>query len=87
MLEENDVREILKPRNAFSHKGDMGNALLIAGSYGMTGAAVLATQACMRAGAGKVTIHTPKKNNDIIQISVPEAIVDLDQKNIFFQKL
>lgn len=86
MLEENDVREILKPRNAFSHKGDMGNALLIAGSYGMAGAAVLATQACMRAGAGKVTIHTPKKNNDIIQISVPEAIVDLDQEETYFSE-
>lgn len=84
MLEENDVRQILKPRDAFSHKGDMGNALLIAGSYGMAGAAVLATKACIRAGAGKVTIHTPKKNNDIIQISVPEAIVDLDQEETYF---
>ena len=39
----------------------MGNALIIAGSYGMSGAAILATRACLRSGVGKVTVHTPKK--------------------------
>lgn len=75
LLEENDVRRLLLPRDPFAHKGKMGNALLIAGSYGMGGAAVLATKACLRAGVGKATVCTPKQNNIILQISVPEAIV------------
>ena len=42
ILEENDIRAKLIPRNDFAHKGTMGQALIIAGSYGMAGAAVLA---------------------------------------------
>ena len=61
LLEENDIRSRLLHRDDFSHKGDMGNALIIAGSYGMSGAAILATRACLRSGVGKVTVHTPKK--------------------------
>lgn len=83
-LEESDVRQCLKPRDDFAHKGSMGNALLIAGSYGMAGASVLATKACLRAGAGKVTTHTPKRNYDIMQTSVPEAVLQLDHEELFF---
>ena len=71
---------MMKPRNDFAHKGSMGNALLIAGSYGMTGAAILATKACLRAGEGKVSTHTPKRNYDVMQISVPEAVLQLDHE-------
>ena len=74
ILEESEVREKLLTRDDFVHKGTMGNALLIAGSYGMAGAAVLATRACLRSGVGKVTVHTPKKNYDIMRTAVPEAI-------------
>lgn len=80
IIEENDVRRMLTPRDPYSHKGDMGSALIVAGSYGMAGAAVMAAKACYRAGAGKVTVHTPRRNNDIMQISVPEAIVSLDHE-------
>ena len=69
ILEENDIRPLLKSRSDFAHKGSMGNALLIAGSYGMSGASVLATKACLRTGAGKVTAHTPKRNYEMMQIS------------------
>ncbi len=65
-------------RKSVAHKGDMGHALLVAGKYGMAGAAVLAAKACLRSGVGKITVHTPKLNNDILQISVPEAIVSHD---------
>ena len=58
-----------------AHKGTMGHALLVAGSPGMAGAAVLASRACMRSGVGKCTVCTPRCNNDILQISVPEVIV------------
>ena len=78
VLEKDDLLPLLMHRDDFAHKGDMGNALLIAGSYGMAGAAVLATKACLRSGVGKVTVCAPRRNNDIMQISVPEAIVHLD---------
>lgn len=78
ITEERDIREALLPRDAFSHKGNMGEALLVAGSYGMGGAAVLAAKACLRSGVGKVTVRTPRGNNTIVQIAVPEAVVSLD---------
>lgn len=86
MLEENDVRQMILPRSAFAHKGDMGHALLIAGSYGMGGAAVLAAKACLRSGCGKLTVHSPKKNNMVLQISVPEAIIQLDREETTFSE-
>ena len=85
-LEEDDVKTKILQRNEFSHKGNMGTALIIAGSYGMAGAAILATQACMRSGAGKVIVHTPRRNNDIMQISVPEAVIHADHDEKFFSE-
>ena len=86
VIEESEVRPLLLGRDSYAHKGNMGNALLIAGSYGMAGAAVLAAKACLRSGAGKVTIHSPKRNNVILQISVPEAIVQLDSEETIFSE-
>ncbi len=84
MLEENEVRGMLKPRSPFAHKGTMGQAFIIAGSYGMAGAAVLTTKACLRAGAGKVTVHTPKRNVSILQNCVPEAVLQIDHEETTF---
>lgn len=84
MLEENEVRGMLKPRSPFAHKGSMGQAFIIGGSYGMAGAAVLATKACLRAGAGKVTVHTPKRNVSILQNCVPEAVLQIDREETTF---
>ena len=86
LLEENDIRPRMLKRNPHAHKGNMGNALIIAGSYGMGGASVLATKACLRAGAGKVTTHTPKRNSIILQISVPEAIIQFDREETTFSE-
>ncbi|MCR5076781.1 MAG: NAD(P)H-hydrate dehydratase [Prevotella sp.] len=86
VLEEMDVRSRLLHRDDFAHKGDMGNALIIAGSYGMSGAAILATRACLRSGAGKVTVHTPRKNYDIMQISIPEAVMQMDHEETSFSE-
>lgn len=84
ILEEADIRERLRARNPFGHKGSFGHALLIAGKYGMAGAAILAARSCLRSGVGKLTIHTPHINNSILQIAVPEAILDHDvADNIF----
>jgi NAD(P)H-hydrate epimerase len=83
-IEKNDVERMIKTRNPYAHKGSMGHGLLIAGKYGMAGAAILAGKASLRTGLGKISIHTPTSNNDIIQISIPEAIVshDMDMEMI-----
>lgn len=68
------VKPILKGRSPESYKGDFGHALLYAGSLGMAGAAVLSARACLRSGVGLLTVCSPSCNNDILQISVPEAM-------------
>lgn len=78
------VAQLLRERPAYGHKGTFGNALLIAGKYGMAGAALLAAKACMRTGVGKVTVHSPIKNNDILQIGVPEAVLHHDENETIF---
>lgn len=69
-----EARSIYKHRSKFTHKGDYGLAYIVAGSKGMIGAAILAAKAALRSGAGKVKALVPECGNDIIQISVPEAM-------------
>ncbi|MCR4612974.1 MAG: NAD(P)H-hydrate dehydratase [Bacteroidaceae bacterium] len=78
MTEEADVRRMLKPRSVFAHKGMLGHAALVAGKLGMAGAAVLAARACLRSGVGKLTVHTPEANRPILQVAVPEAILNAE---------
>lgn len=68
------AQSMIKPRKKFANKGNFGHALMMAGSYGMIGAAVLSTRACLRSGVGKVTIYAPKCGYEILQTSVPEAM-------------
>ncbi len=72
------ARQLVKPRNRFSHKGDYGHGALIIGSLGMMGAAVLCAKAFMKSGAGKLTCHIPASGNLIMQIAVPEAMCKLE---------
>ena len=83
-MEEENVRALYRPRHPFAHKGQMGQALVIAGCYGMAGAAILTTKACLRAGAGKVTVHSPKRNVPILQTAVPEAVLSIDREETIF---
>ncbi len=69
------IQSIYKKRNKFSHKGNFGRALLVAGSYGKMGAAVLAANACLRSGIGLLTIQVPKCGVEILQTSVHEGMV------------
>ena len=57
-----------------SHKGSYGRVLVVAGSTGMTGAAALASEAALRAGAGLVTLATPKHLNPILEGLLPEVM-------------
>ncbi|MBQ8047293.1 MAG: NAD(P)H-hydrate dehydratase [Prevotella sp.] len=86
IVEEDDVRRIIRRRDEFAHKGSMGHALIVAGSYGMAGASVLTTKACLRSGVGKATIHLPRRNYDILQTTVPEAIVQIDREEYIFSE-
>ncbi|MEO8171559.1 MAG: NAD(P)H-hydrate dehydratase [Sediminibacterium sp.] len=79
-LSRSFIQNLLKPRQKFSHKGNYGHALLIAGSYGKIGAAVLAAKACLRSGVGLLTMHIPQCGYEIIQTTTPEAMVVIDSK-------
>ncbi len=83
-LELPEVKGLLPVRKEFAHKGTCGHALLIAGSYGMMGAALLAGEAALRGGTGLVTLHIPRFGYQIIQTAFPEAIVSMDPSDILF---
>jgi NAD(P)H-hydrate epimerase len=74
--------DYVKVRDRFSHKGDFGHALLIAGSYGKMGAAILASRGCLRSGVGLLTTHVPRYGYQIIQTAVPEAMASIDRSDI-----
>ncbi len=84
---KNDVAPLKKKRAKFSHKGTYGHALLIAGSYGKMGAAVLAAEACLRSGVGLLHVHIPKVGYQILQTALPEAMISLDRYENYFSEL
>lgn len=79
-VSEIEARFLYRKRSKFSHKGTYGHALIAAGSYGKMGACVLASRACLTAGAGLVTVHIPKCGYDILQTSNPEVMVETDSE-------
>ncbi len=83
-IEPDFLKSFLKKRKKFDHKGTYGHALMIAGSYGKVGAAVLAAKACLRSGCGLVTVHAPRSAYEILQISFPEAMVSVDSHQFVF---
>lgn len=83
-IEADIVREKIPVRSKFDHKGTFGHALLIAGSFGKMGAAILASKACLRAGAGLLTSHVPRMGYSVIQTAVPEAMASIDQHDSIF---
>lgn len=82
LVEGTEVCDLIRPRNPFANKADCGSALIVAGSYGMMGAAVLSARGALRAGAGKVTVHAPQCGYEVIQSSVPEALFHPDANKI-----
>ncbi|QOI98786.1 MAG: NAD(P)H-hydrate dehydratase [Flammeovirgaceae bacterium] len=87
LLSKKHLKKNLKPRSTFDHKGRFGHALLIAGSYGKMGAAVLASRAALRSGAGLLTTHIPRQGNTILQSAVPEAMVSVDDDDAYFTRV
>ncbi|MCF8357821.1 MAG: NAD(P)H-hydrate dehydratase [Prolixibacteraceae bacterium] len=84
LLEKRDIKDKIRKRKNFSHKGTFGHALLISGSYGKMGAAVLASRACLRSGVGLLTTHIPHGGYHIIQTAVPEAMTSIDDSDLMF---
>lgn len=78
LLDDYIIHSIYKPRNRFAHKGNFGHALLVAGSYGKIGAAVLSAKACLHSGVGLLNCHIPKCGYEILQTTVPEAMITTD---------
>lgn len=67
------VNTVIKQRPEDIHKGQCGRVLVVAGSVGMTGAAVLAARGALKSGAGLVKIAAPEELFDILQVAVPQA--------------
>ena len=72
------AESFFKSPKKFDHKGNNGHLLLIAGSSGKMGAAVLAAQAALRTGTGKLSVLTPRCGIEVLQNSVPEAMIEIN---------
>ena len=81
-----DVKALLKPRKAFSHKGTYGHALLIAGDTNTMGAAILNAKGCLYAGAGLTSLSVPATGLITLNTALPEVMyhdrADLQEKNL-----
>lgn len=86
-LSEDFFDTILKPRVQFSHKGTYGHGLIIAGSKGKMGAAVLSSKAALRSGIGLLTAFIPACGYTIFQTSLPEAMCITDSSENFHSEL
>ncbi len=74
-LTKSELREGLVARRPEDHKGVYGHALIIAGSRGMPGAAILAARAALRSGAGLVTVAIPVGTAPVVAGAVPAAMI------------
>ncbi len=76
LLTRDTIRPLIAPRAADAHKGDFGRVLIVAGSRGKTGAAVLAGQGALRSGAGLLTIATPRGVVPIVAAAAAEFMTE-----------
>jgi len=79
------IQSLIKPRAKFSHKGNFGHLLIIAGDHTKMGAAILSSKAALRTGAGLVSLHHPA--NIAITTAVPELMSSLDDSDLAFTKV
>ncbi len=87
LLTNKTVLSLYKKREKFDHKGSFGHAILIMGSRGKIGAAVLSTFACMRSGCGLTTVYTPSCGYEVLQTTIPEAMVITDSNKCYITSL
>lgn len=81
-----NAAKLYQPRKQFAHKGNFGHALIIGGAEGKTGAAIIATESCLRSGAGLTSVHLLSDNYIAINTRCPEAMTlagdELVKKNL-----
>lgn len=87
LITKEEILKIYKPVNPHAHKGTQGHAIIIAGSYGKIGAAVLASKSCLKSGCGLVTTFIPKCGYQILQISIPEVMTVTDENTNFITNI
>ena len=73
-IDNEALGELLPKRNQFAHKGNFGHVLLLAGSAGKYGAALLSAKACLRSGAGLLTVHSGAKLETALNSFLPSAM-------------
>lgn len=71
---ESEIKQLLKPRKNFSHKGTYGHALLVAGNNTTMGAALLSASACLHTGAGLTTVCLPQGGLTALNTALPEVM-------------
>ena len=74
LFQAEDICSVMTPRKRNIHKGKCGHLLIVAGSFGMAGAAALCAKAALRSGVGLVTIACPEEIVPILQILAPQAM-------------
>jgi NAD(P)H-hydrate epimerase len=74
LVTKNAVQRLYRNRPVFSHKGNYGHVVVMAGSQGYYGATILASGGAINSGAGKVTAYVPKNASSIVHTSLPEAM-------------
>ena len=82
LIEREDVKQNMRSHNPFINKYDNGTVFLVSGSYGMMGAALMASRAATRAGAGLVTVHAPRCGFMPLSTAVPEVLFEADRNEI-----
>lgn len=82
LAEKKQIAGNIRPRSTFAHKGTYGHTLIVAGNKGKVGAALLSTKACLRSGAGLVTLNIPENSLNIVQTALPEAMCTLREEDI-----
>jgi len=86
-IDAGQISSIYKSRKKFAHKGNFGHALIIAGSYGKIGAAILASKSALRSGAGLVTTYIPQCGYEVLQSALPECMVICDDNYEFISSI
>jgi NAD(P)H-hydrate epimerase len=76
LMTRDQMRTLISPRASDAHKGDFGRVLIVAGSRGKTGAAILAAHGALRSGAGLVTVATPRSCVAIVAAHTPEYMTE-----------
>lgn len=86
-ITRSDIVERLKPVDPTSHKGTLGHALIVGGSYGKIGSVCLSAKAALKTGCGLVTVFLPGCGYEIVQSVVPEAMAITDANHKYLSDI